>query len=144
LSAVLLWHAAATWFLVGLSWFVGVVHYPLFGAVGRAEHARYHAAHMTRTTWVVAPSMGLELITALWLVFDPPAGVSSQATYLGLGLVAAIWISTALVQVPLHGRIERSLDTRTHRRLVWSHHLRSLLWTARGLLALHLIAQASA
>ena len=28
-------HAAATWFMVGLIWFVQIVHYPMFANVGR-------------------------------------------------------------------------------------------------------------
>lgn len=33
-GALLLVHAAATWAMVGLVWFVQVVHYPLFAQVG--------------------------------------------------------------------------------------------------------------
>ncbi len=143
MSNLLLAHAGATWFLVGLSWFVGVVHYPLFAAVGRAEHTRYHAGHVARTTWIVAPAMGIELLLAVALAFDPPAGVPRAAAIVGLALLGGVWLSTALVQVPLHARLERSFDAAAHRRLVWSHHLRSLLWTARGGLAFWWLAEAA-
>lgn len=32
-------------FMAGLSWFISVVHYPLFARVGTPEWTDYHAAH---------------------------------------------------------------------------------------------------
>jgi sterol desaturase/sphingolipid hydroxylase (fatty acid hydroxylase superfamily) len=65
---------AATWFMVGLIWFVQVVHYPLFAAVPAGEpFAAYHRQHVRRTTWVVAPVMLVELVTAVALLLARPA-----------------------------------------------------------------------
>ncbi len=47
--------------MAGLSWFISVVHYPLFARVGTAEFPDYHAAHTFRTTFVVVPPMVTEL-----------------------------------------------------------------------------------
>jgi hypothetical protein len=43
-EAVLLTCVASTLFMTGLSWFVQVVHYPLFAAVGPDAFARECAA----------------------------------------------------------------------------------------------------
>ena len=54
---ILLIQAAATLAMVGLIWFVQIVHYPLMAQVGRDSFAHYEASHTARTTWVVAPLM---------------------------------------------------------------------------------------
>lgn len=61
-------HYAATWALIGLIWTIQLVHYPLFAQVGRHTFKAYHHRHTTQITWVVAPLMLMELITAAWLV----------------------------------------------------------------------------
>ena len=69
---LLLTHAAVTWFLMGLIWIVQVVHYPLMAEVGAESYSAYQQGHMQRITWVVAPTMVLEALTALWIAVDPP------------------------------------------------------------------------
>lgn len=132
--AVFLVHLGATLFMTGLIWFVQIVHYPLMKAVGRTEFEAYEQRHQRLTSLVVGPAMLLELGTAAWLVLDPPAGVSFGAALAGLAMVGAIWLSTALVQVPLHRRLESGYDAAVIGRLSRSNWLRTLLWTARSVM----------
>lgn len=144
MDTVLLVNLAATWAMVGLIWFVQLVHYPLFGAVGASEFVSYEAQHTRRTAGAVALFMPLEALTAAWLAVDTPTGVSPGLLYVGLGLVAALWVSTAAWQAPMHGRLVRGYDGRLHRRLVLSNWIRTWAWSARGLLGLVLVGQALA
>ncbi|MFM1749308.1 MAG: hypothetical protein RLZZ188_2974 [Verrucomicrobiota bacterium] len=128
-------HAGATLFMTGVIWFVQVVHYPLLaraGTDGFAEHAREHAR---RTGWIVGPAMVAELILSLAL-----AARGGAAAWTGLGLLTVIWLSTALVQVPLHRRLQAGFEAETHRQLVRTNRLRTAAWTARAAIALHLAA----
>lgn len=134
MQTVLLIHALVTWFMTGLIWFVQVVHYPLMAAVGSPGFAAYEAAHSRRTTWVVAPVMLAEAATAAVLVAGGRAFVPGWQSWLGLALVAVIWLSTALAQVPQHRKLGRGFDPRAHARLVSSNRLRVAAWTARSLL----------
>jgi hypothetical protein len=59
--------------MAGLSWFVGVVHYPLFTGVGAAGWRTYHRRHSDRTTAVVLAPMVAELLTAAAIAVDPRA-----------------------------------------------------------------------
>lgn len=131
---VLLIHASATFAMVGLIWFVQVVHYPLFGCVGPEGFPKFAQLHQRRTTWVVAPIMLTELATGLWLVVAPLPSLPTWQSWTGLALLAAIWISTACLQVPLHGRLTVGYDPQAHRWLVRTNWLRTLAWTARGVL----------
>ena len=97
---VLLANAAATIFMTGLIWFVQVVHYPLFAAVGVAEFPAYSRAHQQWTTLVVGPPMLVEALTAALLLGSRPAGVPSWSAWVGLGLVAIIWLSTPYCRFP--------------------------------------------
>jgi hypothetical protein len=133
-DALILAHAASTLAMAGLAWFVQVVHYPLFALVG-GDFPTYEAAHADRTALVVGPLMGVEALTAVALVIARP-GLLTGA---GCALVAALWVSTAAVQVPCHRRLARGFDADVHRRLVASSWFRTGAWSARSAIALALV-----
>ena len=87
---LLLAHAAATLFMVGVIWFVQVVHYPLFARVGRPGFATYSGSHSRLTGLVVGPPMLVEAATAVVLVVWTPPGISVPLIWTGLVLVAGI------------------------------------------------------
>lgn len=137
---VLLIHAGATWFMVGLIWFVQVVHYPLFRGVGADGWRVYAARHQARTSWVVLPVMLVELSTAVMLVPGPGVGPAPGALpWVGAGLLALIWISTFAVQVPLHARLGTEHSPRAMSGLVKTNWIRTVAWSARGVIALAMI-----
>ena len=136
---MLLAHAAVTWFLVGLIWTVQVVHYPLFAEIGEDRRLGYQAQHMRRITWVVGPTMLAELGLAAALVLRPPPGADPVLAAWGLGLLLVIWLSTALLQGPAHGRLAARSSERDLVLLVRSNWIRTILWTVRGGLALALL-----
>lgn len=133
-------HAAATWALVGLIWTIHVVHYPLFAAVGSGFRA-YHESHMQRITFIVAPLMLVELATAFLLWTSPPAGTDGRMWLVGLVLLGVVWIETGLFAVPQHGRLEAGFDEGTHRALMVGNLVRTLAWTARGLLVAWIVVR---
>ncbi|MCS6776855.1 MAG: hypothetical protein RMJ43_14890 [Chloroherpetonaceae bacterium] len=137
---LLLVHLAATLFMTGVIWFVQIVHYPLFGKVGTAGYTEYAAAHSRQTTWVVAPPMLIELITAGLLAVHPPEPIALWQARFGLVLVGIVWISTLFLQVPQHNVLGHGYDPRAHTRLVQSNWVRTVCWTVRSLLVLWMVA----
>jgi hypothetical protein len=135
-NAVLLLHAAATLYMAGLIWFVQIVHYPLFRAVGREGFAAYEREHTRLTGWAVTPPMLVELTTAVALVLWRPA---APLVWIGLALVVAIWLMTTFLQMPAHRRLLAGFDAGVHRSLVRSNWLRTAAWTARAAVALWLL-----
>ena len=140
MGLVFLAHVGATLIMVGLIWFVQVVHYPLFGSVGRKGFAGYSQAHSRLTGFVVGPPMLVEAGTAVALVLRPPEGVPFSLPLLGLVLLAVVWLSTAFLQSPQHTVLGRGFDAASHRFLVLSNWVRTICWTARGLLVLLMTA----
>ena len=137
---ILLAHAAATAVMTGLIWFVQVVHYPLLARVCAASFVEYEQAHVRRTTWVVAPAMLVEAATATALPFVYPTQPGRALAWGGLALLAVVWMSTALLQVPCHRRLARGFDADVARRLVATNWIRTVCWSLRLFVALALLA----
>ena len=120
--------------MVGVIWFVQVVHYPLFARVDGPGSADYAVENQRRTSWVVGLPMAAEGVTALWLAASPPDGVGRVLPLVGLVLLAVVLGSTVLVQVPAHSRLADGHDPSVVRRLVAGNWVRTVGWTARGVL----------
>ena len=133
-------HLASTLALVGLIWTIQLVHYPLMARVG-ADFVAYHSAHCARIAWLVAPLMGPEALTSVLLLAPRPAGVSATWAWVGIGLVALIWIATALLSVPEHSRLQQGFDAAAVERLVRTNWIRTIAWTVRGVLVVWIAAQ---
>tara|TARA_R110002072_G_scaffold1280_7_gene10358 strand:+ start:754 stop:1146 length:393 start_codon:yes stop_codon:yes gene_type:complete len=122
--------------MVGLIWFVQLVHYPLLSRVGDADFVTYEAGHVQRTSWVVIPLMLAELLSSLALVLEGGDLVSRPEALIGLALLAGVWASTFFLQVPLHQRLGAGFAAFDHERLVQTNGIRTALWSARGVLVL--------
>ena len=140
---VLLVHAGSTLVMMGLIWFVQVVHYPLFTHVPEHAFVAYEAAHTQRTAYVVGPPMAAEGLTALALVASPPDGVSQLLAFGSLAVLGLVTASTFLLQVPLHSRLAQRWAAADAHRLVQTNWIRTVGWSVRGVLALVMVAQAS-
>jgi hypothetical protein len=141
LAAIIAIHACATLFMTGLIWFVQVVHYPLFARVGTDGFTGYSEAHQRLTTLVVGPAMLVEAVTAALLVFMRPPGVSPALLWTGLSLLGAIWLSTAFLQVPLHGRLASGFSSEVCDALVSTNWIHTVAWSLRGCLVAWMILQ---
>jgi hypothetical protein len=141
LEIVLVAQAVASGIMAGVIWFVQVVHYPLFAVVNGTGGADYARLNQARTSLVVLPPMLVEAAAAGWLAVWPPAGIGRGPAVVGLVLVAVVWLSTLAVQMPLHARLAREGHaTGVVATLVRSNWLRTLLWTARAILAAWMLA----
>lgn len=135
-DALLTLHCGLAFFMAGLIWFVQVVHYPLFAAVGSGQFAAYEKLHVRRVSWVVGPAMVLEAITALALLLAVPSSISRGALAANAMLLALTWLSTIMWQAPGHAVLLRGFDADTARRLVATNWVRTVCWTLRSLLLL--------
>ena len=133
-SSILIANFVSTLFMVGLIWMVQVVHYPLFDDIGKESYASYQQRHQSNITLIVGPVMLIELVTAILLVWYSIDDISKPMVYTGVGLVAVIWLSTAFIQVPCHEKLVKGFDPTAYKWLVNSNWIRTIAWTARGVL----------
>lgn len=135
-QALALAHAVSTGLMAGLVWFVQVVHYPLFASVGEEKFKAYSAAHQSRTTLIVAPLMLIEAASAIGLLLLWPTEAGPRTLAIAsVVLLAAVWVSTFAVQVPMHAKLAGGFDSGVHRRLVATNWVRTLAWSARAVIA---------
>ena len=135
MKLTLLLQFASTWTMIGIIWFVQVVHYPLFARVDGPAYRRFMADHTRLTGWVVGPPMLVEAAAAVLLVTQADSGVQSIAAWAGVVLVGVIWASTWLLQVPRHRQLAGGFDAQAHAALVSTNWIRVIAWSLRGVLA---------
>lgn len=129
---VLVVNLLATWTMVGVIWFVQVVHYPLLSVVPVESAASVAVEHQRRTGWVVGAPMALEGVSTLALLFMVPQGVAWFVPWLaGIPLAVALG-ATIFLSVPRHERMARDPDIEVGRELVTTNWVRTIAWTSRG------------
>ncbi|MTI87652.1 MAG: hypothetical protein FH748_06760 [Balneolaceae bacterium] len=119
----------SSFFLMGVIWCVQLVHYPSFRYTDEENFPLFHRQHSLRIGLIVAPVMLLELITST-LLFLTEHWFSFNS--IGFYLVLLIWISTALLSVPLHSKLRKEKKSSLINRLVYTNWVRTLLWTAKS------------
>lgn len=129
---VLLMNLLSTWTMVGVIWFVQVVHYPLLAVVPVESATSVAVEHQRRTGWVVGAPMALEGVTTLALLVLVPEGVAWFVPWLaGIPLAVALG-ATILLSVPRHERMAREPDAQVGKELVSTNWVRTIAWTVRG------------
>ncbi len=124
----------ATVYMIGLIWFVQIVHYPLKAFVDKKQYTEYQQKHMVRTTTVVAVPMVIEAITAGYLAYAPP-GFGPEILWQGGFILVLVNLgSTYFLQKPAHETLLNGYQSSVHRSLVITNWIRTTTWTARGLL----------
>lgn len=134
MNGVLVISLAAAWGMVGLIWMVQVVHYPMLAAYSQLSPVTAVVDHQRRISWVVGPLMAVDGVTALILLVNRPPTMGAVEAWAATALVGVALGSTVLVQVPLHARLARGHDPRTAARLIAANWVRTVAWTARGVL----------
>lgn len=132
MMTVLVVGAAASWAMVGLIWMVQVVHYPMLAEFSALSPVTAAVDHQRRISWVVGPLMAADGTTALVLLVDRPATMGVVSAWVAASLLGVALLSTVLVQVPLHSRLAAGHDATVARRLISTNWVRTLAWTARG------------
>ncbi len=134
---ILLFQIFSTLTMFGVIWIIQLVQYPFFSYVDTKSFPKYHAAHTTWITPVVAPAMIIELITSILIVIYPPKNIDLIFLYVGLLLTIIVWASTFFIQIPLHNKLAEGFDEKAHRSLVNTNWIRTIAWSLRAILVLY-------
>lgn len=130
---LLLTHSFATWVMVGVIWFVQIVHYPLYKNIKEGFQG-YERMHLRRTALLLTPILILEIVTAIFLVGCAPEGIILKLAAYNLVILILIWITTLLFQISQHQKLAIRFSAHQHRLLLLTNWIRVVLWTLRGLL----------
>lgn len=89
--------------------------------------------HSNNITLIVFPLMGLELVTAFYLVGAGDAPAHRGWMVVNLLGVLALWASTAILYVPLHNLLTiGGYNLQVIQRLVMLNWVRTLIWSVRA------------
>ena len=134
-DTIFLVNTCSSFFMMGLIWFVQVVQYPTFRKIDTTDFQQFHSAHVFKTGLVVIPVMLIELGSSIWLsISDSPLLLLNRV---GLGIVLAIWLSTFLVQAPIHSKLQMDYDQSLVQKLIRTNWLRTVLWSSKALLSFY-------
>lgn len=126
---LLMIHFLASAIMTGVIWVIQLIHYPAFKYIEPSKSKIFHDFHTDVISFFVAPLMIVELGTSIFLV----------RSYGGYGLYVFvitifIWLSTFILQVPLHRRLAKEWERATIDRLIQTNWLRTGLWTLKTLI----------
>ena len=120
---------AVSWGLLILIWLVQLIIYPGFHRISQDAVAAYHRWYVLRISSVELPLMVGELILTIWWVLsDTYASVSLSAGV----LIVIVWLSTFVLQVPIHNRLKAGKDDKRIQRLVATNWIRTAAWSLKA------------
>lgn len=136
-------HYAATLLMTGIIWMVQLAHYPAMVYCDRESFREYSAKNQEWTSWVVISPMCTELVTAVSLLFAMRQGAERTGMRLDAGspmfrasvvILLIIWLSTFLIQVPIHRQLLAGWNETLIQRLVATNWIRTIGWSLRSIL----------
>ena len=122
--------------LVGIILCTQFVSYPLFKSIEATEFHKYHSTYTRYIAPVVGPLMVLELVIVGLLTLEESTNPLILAS---LFLVIMVWLSTFLIQVPLHNKLVKGYQAKWIQKLIYSNWIRSIAWTIKLIIATILI-----
>jgi len=122
-------------FMLGLIWFVQILHYPLLKYVGEDAFSNYHHQHLRLAGYLIAPVMVIELLACL-LILSKSSHYQSVDFRIQLFFLGLIWFSTFFIQVPLHKKLTKAWNLQLIDRLAKSNWVRTIFWTIKAILIL--------
>lgn len=123
-------HLVVTSYMMGLCWFVQLTHYPFFTNLTENQIKELDKKHFNPTVLATFPPMLFELVTGILLLFQFDFYLIS---WVNITSIIIIWISTFLIQIPLHLKIIEKSNKSYIYVLIKTNWVRTILWTLRVL-----------
>jgi hypothetical protein len=133
MKSMFIFQILSTYGLLSLIWLVQRLIYPSFLIDSDRSWHKIHDFHCKRISEVVIPLMLIELLSAIFLLISP-YGISfnQQLSLVFCSLVA--WLSTFLIQVPLHNSLKEHFDIIKLRSLNKTNWIRTFAWSLKAVL----------
>ena len=123
-------HIIVTAMLVSIIWIIQVLHYPTFRYIESNIESEFHRFHTRSISFIVGPLMVIELLMASINLYIDLEVVSTILFV----IVIIIWLSTFLIQVPIHNKLSSNYDQSLVNRLIKTNWIRTSCWTTKFLI----------
>ena len=122
-------------FMLGLILVTQIVSYPLFLKVEVDNFSIFHDDYVSRISFIAVPVMLGELFisTLVYYYFN---------TFLGFMILLSIiliFISTFIIQVPLHNKLKLANNRKDIIKLVNTNWIRTFLWLVKSIFSILII-----
>ena len=122
-------------FMLGLILVTQIVSYPLFLKVEVDNFSIFHDDYVSRISFIAVPVMLGELFisTLVYYYFN---------TFLGFMILLSIiliFISTFIIQVPLHNKLKLANNRKQIIKLVNTNWIRTFLWIVKSIFSILII-----
>lgn len=131
LASITLIQLVLTWVLVGVTWFMQLIHFPLYSKI-KEGFIEYERSHIRRTAILVGPIMLVEAVSAVFLMGYVTSGILSHLATANLILLIVNWLSLFLFQVVLHQKLSIRFSKKILHGLIASNWIRTILTTLKG------------
>tara|TARA_Y100000991_G_C21920564_1_gene326319 strand:- start:532 stop:885 length:354 start_codon:yes stop_codon:yes gene_type:complete len=108
--------------------------------IPKERFVEYHNFHSMRISILAMPLMFAELVTSLMLFYQNFNNAIQTIFLANLIIVVLIWLSTFLIQVPLHNALSKEKNTKKLSKLICTNWIRTILWTGRSVLMILFLA----
>lgn len=128
---ILLIQVITTWLMLGIFWFIQLIHYPLFSRI-KENFVQYERGNLKRTAAFIPPIMVIDIVTnVMALIF---ADKSLYIALISAALVLNIltWLTTFLFQMQIHQKLSVQYSKQVVSRLVGTNWIRTILWTGKS------------
>ena len=122
--------------LVGIILSTQFVSYPLFLTVNQNQFKMYHDFYTKSVSYIVVPFMLIEIFTNAFNLYN--INDVYPLYFVSTFLLLFIWLSTILIQVPLHNSINLDYDTLQIKQLINSNWIRTILWISKLLILVNI------
>ena len=128
MSFIFLLNLVLSFIAVGLIWTIQLVHYPSMKFIPKERFVEYHNFHSMRISILAMPLMFAELVTSLMLFYQNFNNTIQTIFLANLIIIVLIWLSTFLIQVPLHNALSKEKYTEKLSKLMCFILLSSNIW----------------
>ena len=142
LRTLIVIHAAATMFMVGLIWTIHYVHYPLFAHVGESTYVSFQAEHVERIgklLFVPWLTEGITLLGILALAFLGGRKALRVPAVINGAAMAVVLVISGFWSAPAHAKLADGFDKSLHDQLMTVNLIRTLAWTVCGICAVWIV-----
>ena len=124
-------------FMFGLITVTQFVSYPLFSKVKLSNFTFYHYHYTSYISFIAAPAMIAEFIIAIMIFLN----IQSLLSALNLSIIVILFISTFLIQVPIHNKLKFEGSIILFKKLVLSNIIRTILWLSKCIISIIIIVK---
>ncbi|MBT5855372.1 hypothetical protein HOH87_01895 [bacterium] len=129
--------------MLGVIWFIQLVHLPLFSYVAGSHFSQYISIEAKRTLVLIALPMILELAATLYLLLRKSPAFNALSLKFSSILVAVIWGVAILAVLPSYGVLGEGFHTVPHNLLQLFMFVLATCWTAKAVIAIMLVSQSA-